>query len=398
MKTTKTGSQQAERDSWYGHLFRNVGPIKEAGFSVVYLPPPWRDRSIWRNADSYGGGEGYYWSDATLESLYGSEKELKRLTTELSRNDISTIVDMVPGHRDHERMRSSRWPYPGKHWRIHKSSLRPYGYPGDLDIETPEVFDYLLRAMKHLIIDVGVSGFRWDRVYDYHPDIVNSWKSEIRREARNEIKSLGEYWPVDFENGRHDLDPLSEVLGKSTGKRIIEWALYTNSSVLDVFLKKCFQSASFNNLKSTLIFHQDANVRCRAVSFVDNHDTGYSPDCQLGSRGQAHWPCADQFKPLAYALALLSPGVPCVYWADYFDFGYRSLIRELVSIRKRCGIHSSSFWTDVYANGIRFSGNITGNLSKSVNLHIGCLDNPVKTTSAAMYYKPHPLVHINIFD
>jgi alpha-amylase len=76
-----------------------------------------------------------------------------------------------------------------------------------------------------------------------------------------------------------------------------------------------------------------------AVTFVDNHDTGYSPG-QYG--GQHHWPLADPQRNIAYAYILLSPGTPTVYWPDMYDWGRGDLIRKLISLRKDAGIKADS--------------------------------------------------------
>jgi hypothetical protein len=46
----------------------------------------------------------------------------------------------------------------------------------------------------------------------------------------------------------------------------------------------------------------------------------------------------------AYAYILTHPGVPCVYWKHYFDWGQdlQNKIRALVNARKVAGVHSGS--------------------------------------------------------
>ena len=46
----------------------------------------------------------------------------------------------------------------------------------------------------------------------------------------------------------------------------------------------------------------------------------------------------------AYAYILTHPGVPCVYWKHYFDWGddLRNKIRALINARKVAGVHSGS--------------------------------------------------------
>jgi alpha-amylase len=53
-----------------------------------------------------------------------------------------------------------------------------------------------------------------------------------------------------------------------------------------------------------------------SVTFIDNHDTGPSPD-----GGQNHWPFPGAKVEQGYAYILTHPGTPTVYWPHYFDWG-----------------------------------------------------------------------------
>jgi alpha-amylase len=73
----------------------------------------------------------------------------------------------------------------------------------------------------------------------------------------------------------------------------------------------------------------------RTVTFVDNHDTGSS---------QQHWPFPADLVGAGYAYILSHPGVPCIFWEHYFDWGseLRAQIDALLQARKRQGIVASS--------------------------------------------------------
>ena len=75
------------------------------------------------------------------------------------------------------------------------------------------------------------------------------------------------------------------------------------------------------------------------MTFVDNHDTGYSPG-QNG--GQHHWPLQDGLIRQAYAYILTSPGTPVVYWSHMYDWGYRDFIRQLIQVRRAAGVRADS--------------------------------------------------------
>ena len=45
---------------------------------------------------------------------------------------------------------------------------------------------------------------------------------------------------------------------------------------------------------------------------------------------------------LGYAYILTHPGIPCVYWVHYYDWGLHEKIKTLINIRKSQGITSTS--------------------------------------------------------
>jgi alpha-amylase len=84
----------------------------------------------------------------------------------------------------------------------------------------------------------------------------------------------------------------------------------------------------------------------RAVTFLENHDTGYRTD-EDGNPEKDHG--RDSFLngwevEQGYAYILTHPGVPCVYWKHYFDWGknLRERIKALVNARKVAGVRAGS--------------------------------------------------------
>jgi alpha-amylase len=71
----------------------------------------------------------------------------------------------------------------------------------------------------------------------------------------------------------------------------------------------------------------------RAVTFIDNHDTGST---------QQHWPFPHGQEETGYAYILSHPGMPTVMWEHYFDQGLDGAIKNLINVRKRNGINSRS--------------------------------------------------------
>jgi alpha-amylase len=76
-----------------------------------------------------------------------------------------------------------------------------------------------------------------------------------------------------------------------------------------------------------------------AVTFVDNHDTGYSPGLYAG---QHHWALARSVATRHMPTSSAAPGTPTVYWPDMYAWPRGALIRELIRQRLRAGIRADS--------------------------------------------------------
>ena len=100
VKTQGTGTLAGRPESWYAILARKADEIASLDFSVVYLPPCWRDDSRWEAGGMHGGGEGYFWHDFDLDSRYGTKRELTDLIPRLHARGMKAIVDLVTNHQD----------------------------------------------------------------------------------------------------------------------------------------------------------------------------------------------------------------------------------------------------------------------------------------------------------
>lgn len=63
------------------------------------------------------------------------------------------------------------------------------------------------------------------------------------------------------------------------------------------------------------------------------------PPARAGS-SQAHWPFPSKQVAQGYAYILTHPGMPCVFWEHYFDWGsdMRREIDALIKVRRRRGL------------------------------------------------------------
>jgi hypothetical protein len=95
----------------------------------------------------------------------------------------------------------------------------------------------------------------------------------------------------------------------------------------------------------------------RAVTFVDNHDTGST---------QNYWPFPGNKVMQGYAYILTHPGVPSVFWDHYFDWGLKTAIDELIAVRKDNGLHSESSIDIKAANWNLYAAEIDGKVAMKI--------------------------------
>src|SRR5437660_957546 len=132
--------------------------------------------------------------------------------------------------------------------------------------------------------------------------------------------------------------------------------LKTSSSVFDFTSQFSLKSINSGNYAALYGFGNGIGMvgdttdglpwKNRAVTFLENHDTGYRTNDD-GTPQQGH--LFDSFAnnwqvEQAYAQILTHPGVPCVYWKHYFDWGndLREKIKALINARKVAGVKSGS--------------------------------------------------------
>ena len=360
VKTQGDGTLADRSKSWYVILEGMADRISEAGFTMVYLPPPWRDDSAWDSCGRHGGGEGYFWHDFDLDSRYGTKKELTSLISALHARGMKVIVDLVTNHRDRMRMQKDVWPYPGECWANGGRDTGGSFFDGtcDLNLSSPTVNGRITQAMNELMDDCGVDGWRWDYVWGFEVSDVVKW---IKNTTRTEYFSVGEYWQ---DSGLKGADPMVKRYGDDEAARILGWAEESNGCAFDIILKRCIQSGDAANLKYGLNARPDPEDRRSVVTFVDNHDMGASPYSPANGWGQQCWPCAPSFKSKAYAYILTMPGTPCVYWPDMFDWGHDKEIPALIALRKKAGIVSSSGWKDLTGEYRGFAGIVLNDKGK----------------------------------
>ncbi|KAF9663810.1 hypothetical protein SADUNF_Sadunf17G0090700 [Salix dunnii] len=334
------------RRQWYLELAPKAADLSRCGVTAVWLPPP--TESV--------APQGYMPSDLyNLNSAYGSVEELKHCIEEMHSQDLLALGDVVLNHRCAQKKS------PNGVWNIFGGKLAwgpeaivcdDPNFQGRGNPSSGEVFhaapnidhsqDFVRRDIKDwlnwLRNDIGFDGWRLDFVRGFSGTYV---KEYIK--ASNPAFAIGEYWDsLTYEHGSlcYNQD--------SHRQRIVNWinASGGTSSAFDVTTKGILHSA-LHNQYWRLIDPQGKPTGVmgwwpsRAVTFLENHDTGST---------QGHWPFPRDKLTQGYAYILTHPGTPTIFYDHFYDFGIRDVITELIEARRRAGVHCRSSVKIYHAN------------------------------------------------
>ena len=189
----------------------------------------------------------------------------------------------------------------------------------DLDFDNPEVIEECKNWGKWYLETTKVDGFRLDAVKHIKAEFYKDWVQYMIDVSKDQLLfTVGEYWSSD-------ISKLHRYIQETEGK----------ISLFDVPLHYHLQTASEDEnydmskiLEGTLVKENP----CKAVTFVDNHDT--QPGQSLQSFVQ-RW-----FKQSAYSIILLrEEGYPCIFYGDFYGIPHDNIepvedIKTIIQIRK----------------------------------------------------------------
>jgi alpha-amylase len=372
---------------WYDIVREQAGAIRDARFDLVWLPPP-----SWAGGRSAGYNPRELWR---FDNSYGSEKQHRAMLEELLKSGVEPVADIVINHRDGSTswadFKNPDWgtraicrhdeafhhhdsPVKGtpekdrgadeeqpKEYTQHGGTTYAYDSFRDIDHTNPEVRRDILKYLLALK-SFGYRGWRYDMVHGFHA----KWLA-LYNLRTNPTFSVGEY----------DWSAHGEMRGWVWHTATKAGDLRTSSNVFD-FTTQFTLKGNKGNYKAWYGLGNglgmigdntdDKPWKQRAVTFLENHDTGYRTN-EDGTPQEHHK--SDSFAnnwevEQAYAYILTHPGVPCVYWKHYFDWGndLRQKIKALVNARKVAGVKSGSqIWTQnnagykgVYASRVAGAG------------------------------------------
>lgn len=323
---------------WYLELNGKAAELSSLGFSVVWLPPPTESVSP----------EGYMPTDLyNLNSRYGSIDELKVLVKKFHEVGIRVLGDAVLNHRCAQyQNQNGVWNIFGgrMNWddravvaddphfqgRGNKSSGDNFHAAPNIDHSQEFVRKDLKEWLCWLRKEIGYDGWRLDFVRGFWGGYVKDYL-----DASEPHFAVGEYW-----------DSLSYTYGEmdhnqdAHRQRIVDWINATNGAAgaFDVTTKGILHS-TVERCEYWRLSDEKGRPPgvvgwwpSRAVTFVENHDTGST---------QGHWRFPGGKEMQGYAYILTHPGTPAVFYDHVFSH-YRSEIAELIAVRHRNKINCRS--------------------------------------------------------
>eukprot|EP00268_Persea_americana_P024149 TRINITY_DN23634_c0_g1_i1.p1 TRINITY_DN23634_c0_g1~~TRINITY_DN23634_c0_g1_i1.p1 ORF type:complete len:925 (-),score=187.89 TRINITY_DN23634_c0_g1_i1:415-3189(-) len=323
---------------WYSVLNDKATDLSSLGFTVIWLPPP---------TDSVSP-EGYMPRDLyNLNSRYGSLEELKALVNRFHEAGMKVLGDVVLNHRCAQyQNQNGIWNIFGGrlNWddravvaddphfqgRGNKSSGDNFHAAPNIDHSQDFVRNDLKEWLCWLREEIGYDGWRLDFARGFWGGYVKDYI-----DATEPYFAVGEYW-----------DSLSYTYGEMDHnqdghrQRIVDWINATNGTAgaFDVTTKGILHAA-LERCEYWRLSDQKGKPPgvvgwwpSRAVTFIENHDTGST---------QGHWRFPSGKEMQGYAYILTHPGTPAVFYDHIFSH-YQHEIKELIALRHRTKVHCRS--------------------------------------------------------
>lgn len=162
-----------------------------------------------------------------------------------------------------------------------------------LNLQNPEVVDYLLECVKFWIDTFDIDGLRLDVAYSLTPDFMHRLR-ECCKQWKPDFYLIGEVLFGDYNRIAN-----SEMLDSCTNYECYK-GLYSSFNDLNLFEIAHSLNRQFGPEQWAL--YRDKHL----VSFLDNHDV-----TRIASQLKR-----PEHLPLAYGLLIGMPGIPCLYYGS----------------------------------------------------------------------------------
>jgi alpha-amylase len=343
-----TSNNQAQNGKpWYQIISENSTVIKNAGFTIVWFPPP----------TGTVDNEGYLpnqWYN--LNTRYGTQTQLQ--TAIQSLRPAISIADIVINHRNGTATGGADFTNPSfannsagvvrndecNCGTGSNDSGEGFNASRDLDHSNASVRTEIIRWENFLKNTIGFAGWRYDLVKGYGGSFVGTYNDGTRPTF-----SVGEYFDGDRQNVVNWID--------ATGGKSTAFDFPTRFLLKDALAFNDYSRLKTIDGKPTGVIGWWSAM---SVTFVENHDTEEVRNNGLAFPGDK--------TQQAYAYILTHPGIPCVFWRDYFDSGdlQKQKINTLIQIRKRNAINSRSVVNIRAADGGRYAATIDDRVAMKI--------------------------------
>jgi len=188
----------------------------------------------------------------------------------------------------------------------HQLGNYDYLMGADVEYRNPHVIQEMKNWIKWYLETTKADGLRLDALKHLSSDFLKEWITYIKTELNPDCYVLGEFWKDDAEKIIRFSDKMNDLIS------CFDAPLHYN------FFKASEEGKDYD-LSRILegSFLQERPVF--SVSFVENHDT---QKLQALESTVLDW-----FKPLAYAIILLSEDAyPCIFYPDLFGAEYTDTV------------------------------------------------------------------------
>lgn len=246
-----------------------------------------------------------------VDSRLGENEDLKHLVDTLHANGIDVVFDAVFNHvgrdfkpfvdvlQNRENSRYKDWFHidfngnNGYNDGLHYDNWEGYDELVRLNLQNPEVVNYLLDTVDFWVDEFGVDGLRLDVAYCLDQNFLRALHNHVK-EKNPEFFLLGETLHGDYNTWVND-----QMLDSCTNYECYK-------GLFSSFNSKNFYEIlySFNRQfgKEQWCLYRDKHL----LSFVDNHDVPRIAS-QLENK---------QDLPALYAMLFTMPGIPAVYYGS----------------------------------------------------------------------------------
>lgn len=328
---------------WFALIAERAEDIAGLGITHIWLPP------VSRSVSPQGYLPGDYYDLGTKEwpTFYGDKEQLMAALQKLRSVKVAPIADIVVNHRCAGKQDSNgiwnvyHFPSERAKWEAWGICRGEYGGTGNADTgenyqAAPDIDHTNSKVQEDIIAwmiwlkKLGFAGWRYDFVKGFDGRFPG-----IYDKATSPVFSVGELWTdMGFQGSAlnydqdHHRQQLCDWLDRTkAGTTVFD---FTTKGILQVAVNGEYWRLRDKAGKASGLIGWWPK---RAVTFLDNHDTGSQ---------QAHWPFPSDKVMQGYAYILTHPGIPCLFWEHLYDWNLKAPLKKLIEVRRQFGLHAES--------------------------------------------------------